>query len=176
MLSFGAVALDDEGTELGSFTRNLHTLEGAKADPDTAIWWSTQHDAWEKCRVDCVPPERAIPDYVRWVKDLPGRPVLVGYPIVYDGMFNHWYIERFFGKDPFSFSGIDIKTYAMAVLGGEYRESTKKAWPKKWFPKNMPHTHVALDDAREQGQLFINILKAGRKLREEAEHGRSYGA
>jgi hypothetical protein len=30
--------------------------------------------------------------------------------------------------------------------------------PKRWFPA-APRPHVALDDAREQGLLFINLLK-----------------
>gem|GEM_PF-6694880 len=29
--------------------------------------------------------------------------------------------------------------------------------PKRWFDR-LPHTHVALDDAMEQGALFCNIL------------------
>jgi hypothetical protein len=33
--------------------------------------------------------------------------------------------------------------------------------PKHWFDK-LPHTHVALDDAIEQGALFCNMLKENR--------------
>jgi hypothetical protein len=31
--------------------------------------------------------------------------------------------------------------------------------PPQWFD-DLPHTHVALDDAIEQGALFCNMLKA----------------
>jgi len=31
--------------------------------------------------------------------------------------------------------------------------------PAEWFDP-VPHTHVALDDAIEQGRLFCNMLKA----------------
>jgi len=31
--------------------------------------------------------------------------------------------------------------------------------PSEWFDP-VPHTHVALDDAIEQGQLFCNMLSA----------------
>jgi hypothetical protein len=34
--------------------------------------------------------------------------------------------------------------------------------PADWFDK-MPHTHVALDDAKEQGALFCNMLMARRR-------------
>ena len=87
----------------------------------------------------------------------PGIPVFVAYPAGFDFTFVYWYLIRFAGYSPFSFSGIDIKTYAMALMGKPYRRSTKRNMPKRWFDK-MPHTHVALDDALEQGALFCNML------------------
>jgi hypothetical protein len=72
-------------------------------------------------------------------------------------MFVYWYLIRFAGESPFSHSALDIKTYAMAMLGQPYRESTKRYMPRRWFDK-LPHTHTALDDALEQGALFCNIL------------------
>jgi hypothetical protein len=56
-------------------------------------------------------------------------------------------------ESPFSYSARDMKSYAMAVLGTEFRESTKRNMPKDWFDP-LPHTHIALDDALEQGALF----------------------
>ncbi|MDO8494285.1 MAG: hypothetical protein Q7S68_03000 [Deltaproteobacteria bacterium] len=35
--------------------------------------------------------------------------------------------------------------------------------PKHWFDK-LPHSHVALDDAIEQGALFCNMLAANAVL------------
>ena len=49
----------------------------------------------------------------------------------------------------------------MAVLKTDYRESIKENMPKHWFDK-LPHSHVALDDAIEQGALFCNMLKESR--------------
>jgi len=72
-------------------------------------------------------------------------------------MFVYWYLIRFTGQSPFSHSALDIKTYAMALLRKPYRESVKKNMPKEWFDP-APHTHVALDDAIEQGALFCNML------------------
>ena len=53
-------------------------------------------------------------------------------------------------------SALDVKTMAMVLLDTEYRASTKKNMPKRWFD-DVPHTHVALDDAIEQGLLFCNM-------------------
>lgn len=96
-------------------------------------------------------------DYVQWLMDLPGRPVFVGYPAAYDFLFVYWYLMRFVGESPFSHSALDIKTYAMAMLKKDYRASVKRAMPRRWF-SNRPHTHVALDDAIGQGELFCNML------------------
>jgi hypothetical protein len=45
----------------------------------------------------------------------------------------------------------------MAKLNLPYKQCTKKNMPKKWF-SDLPHNHIALDDAREQGHLFINMM------------------
>jgi hypothetical protein len=164
MLSFGSVALDETGKELGTFTRNLELLPGATPDMDTMAWWGKQPEAWAACRKDLVSPEQAMKDYVSWIKALPfGRPVFVAYPVGFDFMFVYWYLIKFAKESPFSFSALDIKTFAMAVMGKTYRDSVKKHMPRRWFqPEAGKHTHVALDDAREQGRLFISMLKEAR--------------
>jgi hypothetical protein len=103
-------------------------------------------------------------EYAAWLRGLPGAPVFVGYPAAYDFMFVYWYLMRFVGESPFSQSALDIKTLAMVLLGTPYRESTKKRMPERWFD-DLPHTHVALDDALGQGALFCNMLSEARKGR-----------
>lgn len=158
MLSLGAVALLEDGTELGTFSANLETLEGASPHPDTMAWWETQPEAWAVCRRDLEPAEGAMQRFVDWVCALPGKPVFVGYPASFDFLFVHWYLMRFVGRTPFSHSALDIKTFAMALLGCGYRDAVKKAFPRRWRPENH-HLHVALDDAREQGVMFVAMLR-----------------
>jgi hypothetical protein len=158
MLSFASVAFRADGTELGHFARNLETLDGAAGHPATMAFWAKNQKAWNACRTELVSADAAMPEYVAWVKALPGKPVFVAYPAGFDFLFVYWYLLRFACESPFSHSALDIKTYAMALLRKPYRESTKRNMPKRWFPA-CPHTHVALDDAREQGLLFINMLK-----------------
>jgi hypothetical protein len=162
MLSFASAAFRANKELVGTFSRNLETLEGAAPDPDTQAWWETQPEAWASCRVGLVPPEQAMGEYVAWLDGLPGKPVFVGYPAAYDFMFVYWYLRRFVGKSPFSHSALDIKTLAMAMLGRGYRDATKNRMPKRWFD-DLPHTHVALDDAIGQGALFCNMLSELRK-------------
>jgi hypothetical protein len=35
--------------------------------------------------------------------------------------------------------------------------------PKHWFD-DLPHTHVAIDDAIEQGAMFINMVREARGM------------
>jgi hypothetical protein len=95
--------------------------------------------------------------YAQWLHQLPGKPVFVGYPAAFDFMFVYWYLIRYTGKSPFSHAALDIKSYAMAVLQTGFRETAKRKMPRRWFDE-LPHSHVALDDAIEQGALFCNIL------------------
>ena len=173
MLSFGSAAYMPDKQVVSTFSVNLEAIEGASPHPETAAWWAKQPDAWAACRQDLVTPSVAMKRYVAWLKELPGRPVFVGYPASFDFMFVYWYLMRFAGESPFSHSALDIKTYAMAVLRTDYRESTKKKMPKRWFDRHA-HTHVALDDAIEQGALFCNMLRENRgagRLQLESEGG-----
>jgi hypothetical protein len=160
MLSFASIAYDESGRELGSFAANLETLPEATPNARTMDWWRTQPEAWAACRQNPRTPTAAMADYDRWLQALRGRPVFVAYPLLFDMMFIYWYQIRFVGKSPFGHSGIDIKTLAYSALGLQaYRDATKRNMPAEWFGKT-PHSHVALDDARGQGELFFNIRKA----------------
>jgi len=132
-------------------------LEGAVAHPETMLFWEKNPEAYQATRANLEHPREALGRYVKWLKSLPGKPVFVAYPVGFDFLFVYWYLMRFVGESPFSFSALDIKTYAMALLKTEYRESSKRNMPKRWFDE-YPHTHVALDDAIEQGALFCNML------------------
>jgi len=161
MLSLGSAAYTADKRLVSTFSANFETLQDATAHPKTAQWWATQPEAWAACRKDLEPPEAAMARYVAWIKTLPGKPVFVAYPAGFDFLFVYWYLMRFVGESPFSHSALDVKSFAMAIMKKDYRESTKKNMPKHWFDK-MPHTHVALDDAIEQGALFCNMLKESR--------------
>ena len=100
--------------------------------------------------------------FVGWVHSLAGRPVFVAYPAAFDFPFVLYYLNEFIGENPFGYAVIDIKTFAMALLGRPYRASGKSAMPQAWIDP-ASHTHVALDDALEQGRLFCNLLRASRE-------------
>jgi len=162
MLSLGAAAFrlgDRLPLPGGTFTVNLKPLDRAAQDPDTMKWWATQPDAWKAATENAVDPFVAMTDFVKWIRSLPGKPVLVGFPATYDFMWVYWYTVRFTGfPAPFGFQGMDIKTIAALKLHCPFREATKKNMPRAWFDGAPQHTHKSLDDAIGQGVLFINML------------------
>jgi hypothetical protein len=163
MLSLGSAAYLPDGRLVGTWTANFETLPGGKVNPRTAQFWAGLPEAWAACRANPRDPAEAMPDYVAWLRALPGRPVFVGYPVTFDFSFVAWYLARYAGDNPFGFSALDIKSFAMAVLGCEFRQTTKRHMPREWFDPALAHTHVALDDALEQGALFLNLLRASRE-------------
>ncbi len=71
---------------------------------------------------------------------------------------------------PFSHSALDIKSYAMALLQQPYRHISKRTMPPEWHDP-LPHTHVALDDAKAQGTFLewgaegiLEITRSGGKF------------
>ncbi|MEV6346267.1 exonuclease [Actinoplanes sp. NPDC051851] len=157
MLSFGSAAYRADGSLISTFAANLETLPEAAGDPRTTAWWETQPEAWKACREDPRNPAEAMHAYRNWLDRLPGKPVFVAYPAGFDFTFVYWYLIRFTGTSPFSHSALDIKSYAMSLLGTEFRKTVKRSMPKRWFG-DFPHSHVALDDAIEQGALFCAML------------------
>ena len=98
MLSFASAAFLADKTPVGTFAANLTTLPGAAGDPKTMAWWQSQPEAWAACRSDQRDPAVVMPEYVAWLKALPGKPVFVAYPAAYDFMFVYWYLIRFAGE------------------------------------------------------------------------------
>ena len=157
MLSVGCAAYLADKTLLGTFSANLETLSGATGHPRTMAWWETQKEAWAVHRKDTQPPEQAMHALLAWLKGLPGLPVFVGFPVTFDFSFVQWYLFKFTGTSPFRHSGIDLRTLAMSLTNSNWQRTTKEFLPRNWYDP-LPHTHVAVEDALEQGALFCNML------------------
>jgi hypothetical protein len=162
MLSFGIAAYDIDKNYLGSFERNLELLPNAKPHPETDKFWMDNMDAYNITRVNTVAPYNAMLDCAKWISDIRKTfckvATVVGYPATFDYMFYNWYMVAFLGQNTMGFGALDVKSYAMAMMKKTFRNTTKKAMPRHWFD-NFPHTHVALDDALEQGALTINMIR-----------------
>jgi hypothetical protein len=164
MLSLGAVAFDPsrpEGDrEIGAFSVNLELLEGAAQDHNTMEFWRNNQAAYDITRQNCVHPAEGMAKFSAWLKSIPGKKICAAYPAGFDFTFLYYYSHRFLRECLLGFSALDMKTYAMCLRNTKYVEATKKNFPKAWFEGSGPHTHVAVEDAREQGQMFMHMLKA----------------
>jgi hypothetical protein len=164
MLSIGAAAFLANGTMLAeTFSANLEPLGTKKTSlsevlrfyvdddgvreghPETIKWLhgKKREQAYQALQKDKKPPAKAMREFADWVKRLAdeqnARPVFVSFSS-FDFMFVHWYLEYLLGdegKDLFSHSGLDIKTFAMATLAS----AEQKTVPfKETVPSNMPES------------------------------------
>jgi DNA polymerase III epsilon subunit-like protein len=120
-------------------------------------------------------PSVAMTQAAEWVRSVSDghRPVLVAYPVAFDWAFLYWYFETYAGSSPFGHSScLDIRTQYQALAGTVFDRSGKATMPTFLRPQ-APHTHNALDDAVEQGELFANLLEWAVRHRNLAAHGGS---
>lgn len=161
MLSFGVAAFKD-GELINTFERNLMVLPDAREHPDTMKWWKDNQEAYKKTRINIIPPLIAMNEYIEWQKKLIGnkenRLTYVAAPFGFDHMFIYWYAKHFTGTDMGGFSGIDMRSYMSAFLKKPYHKVGKSSMPARWKVK-YPHTHVAIEDAIEQGYIVMNMMK-----------------
>lgn len=186
ILSIGAVAHDSESwEEISSFNYNLAVPENRGWDPETKVWWETDPEAiaaWPHATANPWSAAWVCNVFMEWLLDLPKqagvrtkdtRVGFVANPIAYDLPFLRSYMTEFVGKkwldwaaeNKSGLGGIDLPTLAMAVIGAEVRDDIRpypdcrrRLWPEHWNPKDLPHTHVAIDDARHQAYAFVRMM------------------
>lgn len=159
ILQLGAAAFSREGELLSTYTANLEELSGGSACEKTMKWWAGQGDLYEKTRENQISPREAFEAFVNWIDSQGSGPIFVGYPAAWDFSFVYWYLINFVGRSPFAHSALDIKTLLAVAMNCQYRSATKRNMPSA-FRSDSSHTHVAVDDAIEQGELFFNLAKA----------------
>lgn len=96
----------------------------------------------------------------QWVREraCDARPVLVAYPVAFDWSFLYWYFVRYADSSPFGFSScLDIRTLYQARALTTFDASGRESMPPS-LRSRRHHTHHALDDALEQGELFNNLF------------------
>ena len=158
ILSIGSAAFFEDKTLINTFSVNLETLPGRVANLETVEWWKKFPAAWNAGRENCVTPEKGMKEYLKWLKSLPGRIIFVGYPVAFDFPFVNEYLLRFAGENPFGFAVIDMRSYMMGFRSVSFQRAGSQDWPKRWF-EGHKHTHIALEDAIEQGIVFCNMLE-----------------
>ncbi len=117
-------------------------------------------------------PAAAMRSFADWVAASvpPGqRPVFVGFNASFDWMFAAEYFDRFGIENPFGHSALDIKAYRMGQSGSSWAETSMEHL-SALFLGGRPLSHNALDDARDQAELFRAIRDEGRRRYEGRGH------
>lgn len=165
LLSIGAVAYDVHGNEYGEFSANIERSLRYRQDPDTMRWWDTQPAAWEALQSDQVELAQAMRDFRRFVTSTSigaGQPVFLADPVVFDYPWINWAFVEVGVENPFHFSSqgglkvIDLTSFACGGLGVMNAQRRILNDMTEGLP---PHTHIAVEDAHHQGQLFFRVAK-----------------
>jgi DNA polymerase III epsilon subunit-like protein len=106
-------------------------------------------------------PATVMQEFAEWVEKLPkkGKPKFVGYPAGFDWQFVNYYFLKYVGRNPFGLAPVDIRSVYFGMFPTENGFTVKKEDMKKKLGVTASHTHNALDDAKEQGQIFARMLE-----------------
>ncbi|MEI7743153.1 MAG: 3'-5' exonuclease [Chloroflexota bacterium] len=136
--------------------------------PDPGLPWMAEAEAIHRLdRVtlerEGVEPAAAMAALEQWLEHVvvPGtRPVFVALNATFDWMFVADAFWRHLGRNPFGVSGLDVKALFMGRHLDEIAAwaGTSRLRMLERYPVDLPHTHEALDDAREQAAIVRGIL------------------
>jgi len=105
-------------------------------------------------------PAGAVERFAEWVESVTpqgSRPVFVGFNAPFDWMFLADALHRHAGRNPFGHSAVDIKALEMGVAGVGWEETSFAAVAERYgVDPSLPHH--ALEDARQQAEVFRRIL------------------
>jgi ribonuclease T len=157
MLSLGATLIDppkDAKPEVTDFYVELCPMTDKFVPEALAVSGLSR----EKLFAEGEEPDDAMKALKAWLLRSGAKPIFVGFNATFDWMFTHWYFVHFLGEDPFGIAGLDIKAYFMGVMKKAKWSHTAKRNMETRFLAGLPkHSHNALDDAKEQAELFRRI-------------------
>jgi DNA polymerase III epsilon subunit-like protein len=156
LLSIGACLVDDPEEGIEILVRPIPGL--AWSDEAEAV----HHLTRERLEAEGLEPAAAMERLVGWVADrVPtgSIPVLVSFNAPFDWLFVADYCWRYLGRNPFGISALDLKALYMGRHLDTVRRwaNTRKGDVRERYPIDLPHTHGALDDAREQAEICRRI-------------------
>lgn len=153
MLSLGACVVGATGNnfyvELKPITKNFDPESLAVAGFDL-----------EQLARDGVEPAQAMRDFAAWLKTVTPRDsqlVFAAYPLAFDWMFVAYYFNRFLARNPFGYTGFDLKSFYMGVTGTSWSDANDFS-PKQRFNLAQDLTHNAREDAIAQADLLTQLF------------------
>jgi hypothetical protein len=104
-------------------------------------------------------PKAVMTDFAAWLEEhTKGRAIFVSDNLAFDWQFINYYFHRFFGRNPFGFSGRRIGD----LYAGMVRDASKASdWKKYRVTK---HTHNPVDDAKGNAEALRKLSELGLKI------------
>ncbi len=151
MLSIGACLVNDPQK---SYYVELQPDRDAVDEPALAISGLSMQDL----RNTGQEPGQAMSAFADWLSaNITDQPILVAFNAPFDWMFINDYFHRYYGSNPFGHSAIDIKALFLGHAGGDWKQTGMDAVNQQ-VGLAKPLSHHALEDARDQAKLFMQII------------------
>ncbi|MGC9349845.1 MAG: exonuclease domain-containing protein [Anaerolineae bacterium] len=108
-----------------------------------------------------VAPETAMMRFESWLHEAVSseeRPIFVALNAAFDWMFVSDYFHRFLRRNPFGHSALDIKAFYMGLTGVRWARTSMRYLAARYLD-GRKLTHHALQDAKDQAEIFAHILR-----------------
>lgn len=154
MLSVGACLVDDPDTTF--YVEIRPELTAAAPEALRVSGLSIEHLVSRG-----TPPKEAMTSFANWIERVvPGgqRPVFTAFNAAFDWMFICDYFARHLGRNPFGYSALDIKAFAMGSGNSSWGETSMDVLASKHLGGRQL-SHNALADAQDQAELFRRLLE-----------------
>lgn len=154
MLSVGACRIDNFNETFECKIKPINT----KSDPAALKATGLSLETFEQ---NGILPVEAMKNFAAWLDKQSNnseRLVFVGFNAPFDWSFVNYYFLKYFGKNPFGFSALDIKAYYMGITGCQWSETSSSQISEKVNPTRIGD-HNPLHDALYQAELFMLINK-----------------
>lgn len=169
MWEIGVVGMTRESREVFAYESLIRRRSGISGDADTHEWLKKQGlwDRYELCNENATTaptPEQVCLElgtlFELWAKSY--KLVFVARPIAYDWLFFKTYFDMYAPKQYKSllpFKGICISSCLDTYQDiHKITDSKNKDLLWKYLQDGVEHTHRAIDDAREQANVYVKLL------------------
>jgi DNA polymerase III epsilon subunit-like protein len=149
MLSIGACNVDNEKNTFSCELKPINRNSDLAALKITGL-------SLEVLEQRGLAPKEGMERFAVWATDLARdgeKLVFVGFNAPFDWSFVNYYFHRFFGRNPFGFTALDIKAYYMGVTGCDWADTRSSCMVESLKPTRTSD-HQALGDALFQAELF----------------------
>jgi hypothetical protein len=104
-----------------------------------------------------------LADYLANLRRSEPKFMMAAWPSSFDIPFVGYYAQRFLGNNPFGYNALDIASLAQGLFRCERRQLRSKLARRGLFRPPKPYPHHALDDAKDQAVLLVELLNHGGK-------------